>query len=513
MGWFKELFGKKSTGATSSGMTTTSSTPATPQAIINDLTLAEQIYANNPYWLHETNPPIEGSGVGAVAAMEVARLITLEAKIDIEADKVLNDVLSRYVMRNLRIEIEKGWALGGLVMKPFFVKANATITDEGVVQEISGNLKIDFFYPGYFLIHSFDRSGEIHDIAFYTIHKDKYDYYVLEERQIYDEIESTTTITNVVYHTKEVPRKFLWDNLGVNTVPLTTVERWANIQPKYVFEGVNGVLCGFYKPPIANNTDLQSPYGKSPLVRAQNAIRRVDRIEEQLDWEMDVSRARLYIDETAYNHGRGMPSGLSKFIVRLIGNPHQKFFEKFNPNIRDESYLRVMDRRLKSLEDAIGLSHGTLSIPPQAARTATELKVSFKRTITTVKDNRAALVECLNQLIYAMAVWSYPSKEIDHIKAKFLFDESIFSDPQDRLRDLMQMQYGGNVPKWYVNMICLSITEEEAKKLVAEAEVEKFSKIVKTPEGELARDYPGIDPIYSQFADKLTNQGTRGEGE
>jgi len=466
------------------------------KSLLEDLQLAEKIYANDPPWLYETTPAMEGSGVGAVAAMEIARLITLESKFEVMGDSILDDVLQRYVVRNIRAETEKGWALGGLIMKPYFVGATVSAAADGSVQTISGNMKVEFCYPGQFMIHGYEITGAVFDISFYTKHKKGSYYYVLVERQTFDEAVKTTTITNTVYRMAQAPKTYLWDNLGSDKVPLSTVEKWANLLPQYVFNDVAGVLCGFYRPPGSNNTDLESPYGKSPLTRARNAIRDVDRSKNQLAWEMKSTLAKLYIDEVAYDQGKGVPKNIEGYYVRLLGNPDKKLFEMFNPAIRQESYLQVYDSHLKQLEDAVGLAHGTLSQPPENSRTATEIRMSKQRTFATVKDNQAALKECINQLVYAMAVWSYPGKDISGISVNYFFDDSVLSDPLEQLEAFLQMQGAGNIPKWYTNEVCLGKTEEEAKKLVAEARDELASDI-----SEDARYYPGLDPIYARKGD------------
>lgn len=249
--------------------------------MLNDLALAEAVYSNTPPWLNEESPPLVGSGIGALVASEIARLITIESSITV-SDSEINDVIQAYVMSNIRSEIEKGWALGGLILKPYYNNAVFELA-QGKVIGIHGRLKVDFMYPSQFLIDDYDNSGVIYRIRFFTTAVQDHKYYTRVEEQNYDETTKELTITNTVYETVTSPTKYKWDNLGEKTVPLDLIERWRNIQPKMVFTNVEGALVGFFKPALANNSDINSPYGLSGLVRAAHAIRRADKIFNSLD--------------------------------------------------------------------------------------------------------------------------------------------------------------------------------------------------------------------------------------
>ena len=443
--------------------------------MLNDLALAESIYTNKPHWLQEESPALEGAGIGPLVAAEVSRLITIEMKVTVEGDNnaELDNVVQKYLLPNMRDEVEKGWALGGLVMKPFYQDATFTLDDEGNVTGVDGRIKIDFKYPAEFIINNFDASGTIFDISFYSMVSQEQKFYTLVERQFYDEATETLTITNVAYRTGHQPTRFKWDNLGSDIVPLTDVKQWENILPKLVFTNMRGTLLGFYRPALANNTDLKSPYGLSGLVRAAHAIKRADRTYNNLDWEMDSSLARLFIDEVSLVDTTRVPKKVSKMLIRLLGGP-QRYFEKFNPTIREANYLRVWNSHLRQVEDVIGLAHGTISEVEHVAKTASEIKVTKQRTYAMIVGNQEALKDAIEQLVYSIAIWKNPTAVIEGVSTTFNFDDSITQDAEAKLGSLMTLHSSGLIPGYMVIMDYYNCDKEEAKKIVAEAAGELF---------------------------------------
>ncbi|MCL2563137.1 MAG: hypothetical protein FWE08_03785 [Oscillospiraceae bacterium] len=475
MGWL-DIFKRKTAPqtSTSAGQTAAHNTVVADRTVRN-LALAQMIYADSPPWLDEESPALTSSGLGPLIAAEVARLITIEAKISVDDDEALNGTLQRYLLNNLRHEVEKGWALGGLIMKPYYRNATLRLNEDGTVVDggVSGNMKLAFLYPSKFLIHDYDTAGAIIDVSMFSTITQDSQFYTLEERQMFDESARMLTITNKVYRTTMKPTVYKWDNLGADLVPLGSIERWQHIQSKYVFQKMRGVLLGFYKPAMCNNTDLDSPYGMSGLVRAANALRRADLTTNALDWEMDTSLARLFIDAVSLNptEENRLPRKLSKMVVKLLGSGEKRYFERFAPDIRHTSYLETLNQHLMSVEENVGLAHGTISQAPATARTATEIVMMKQRTMATVMDNQKALECAIRQLVDAMRVWANPTKlQDEEVKMTFDWDDSIVSNPEDQLKSHLALQASGNIAPWRTNMAFFNMNEKDAKRMWMEAQ-------------------------------------------
>jgi len=446
----------------------------------NDLALAEAIYKDCPYWLNATTPAMLSSGFGALIAAEIARLITIESKVTLDSDEELNSVLQRYVMQNIRQIVEIGWALGGAVFKPYFSDAIIQVDANGMVKKLDGKMKIVFMYPSQFKIHKFDRAGEITAISFYTTEYLDYKYYTLQEFQYFDEKTNSLTITNTIYRSNNKPNVYKWDNLGSDMIPLESFYKWSNLLPKIVFSNVKATLIGYYKPAIANNAEITNPCGVSGLSRAKNVLYRIDKISNALDWEMEASLSRLYVDEIALNESpkNQVPQNLNRFLVKMLNTTGDGagMFETFSPKIRDESYINVLNTWLRLLEDTVGLSHGTVSNVDFTTKTATEIATSRQRTYSTILDNQQSLEVALKQLGYAMTVWKNPLTVVDSISMTFDFDDGTLSNPAEQVSIMLQLQASGNIPKYKVNMTYFNINAEDAQKLVLEARGELYSE-------------------------------------
>ena len=441
---------------------------------MDNLELAERIYINNPPWLSEDKDnPLIGTNTGALVAAEIARMVTIESKIAVENNPDVDAVIQDYVMPNLRTELEKGWALGGIVFKPYFSGATMGVTAEGLVTSIDGKMRVAFVYPSQFLIDDYDNNGAIIQIRFFSTVMQQARFFTKVETMKYNELLNQVTITNEVFVTASAPTKYKWDDLGNTKVPLTDVKRWENIQPNMIITNVKSALVGMYKPPMANNLNFNSPYGISPLVRAAQALRRIDIVQNAIDWEVDSSLARLIVDERSIARTDRIPKKLAKVVTRLLGDETKRFFEKWSPEIRHESYLKLLNSNKCDAEDLIGVAHGTISEAPEMARTATEITKTRQRTFSTVVDNQKALEDAIRQLAYSISVWLNPTEasvEGEELEITFDWDDSVVANPTEQLTLYMILQNAGNIPKWKTNQMFFNMDEEAAKELIMEAQ-------------------------------------------
>lgn len=443
-------------------------------AVANDLALAELIYKNYPPWLYSKKKPLIGAGIGASVAAEIARLITIEMKCSCGNNKGVDEIIQKHFMPNIRNEIEKGWALGGLIIKPYYSKVEFRSSENNVIIDATGKLRIKFIYPGDFLIRNYDLSGEILDVSFFTILQKGYDYFVLEERQTFDDTRRELKITNTAYKNSQFPARFKWNNLS-QIINLTDVAEWKDILPEITFKGVNGTLVGYYKPAMANNTDIYSFYGACPLVRAAAAIRRADIVYNNLDWEIEKTAARLFADRRLLLGEPEIPPEFGEYFIKLLGAESKNLFEIFSPDIRDRSYLNVFNTHLRQIENIVGLAHGTLSLNETITRTATEIAFSRQRTYATAVDNQKSLEYCVRRLAYAVSVWLAPTARIqDDLELSFDFDDSIVNNPQEQLQGLLALQSAGNIHPAVTNQIYFNKPLEEAMKMWETAQLNEF---------------------------------------
>ena len=434
-----------------------------PWAEANPQPLAWQIYRNEPPWAHEDGMNGHGAGLGAQIAAEIARLTLQEAAVTVPDDIALETFLQKEALPEAARTLEAAWALGGAIFKPR-LSAYAANAGTRVLQAP----KCDAVLPTHYEIKA--HEGNLITLAhLYDTRAYAGAYYTRIETHTFND--GKTTIANSAVKTQRPPSPFIWDFSNAEPVPLTDVPAWKSVPRSISFTGATGPLFGYYSPvPIG---------AEPPLVRAATQIKGADKTYNALCWEIEASLARLFIDEVLIPDSvGGKDPRLPRHIMKLLGGDASSMFERFAPEIRADGYLRVWNAHLMHVENALGLSHGTLSEMPVTARTATEIVASQHRTFALIQANQRALQTALEQLAAALALW----RGTTLTPLYFDFDDSIFTNPRDQLPQLLQLQAAGNIPAWRVNQQYFNVPEAEAKALAAEARAEEQGRMASPAE-------------------------------
>lgn len=77
---------------------------------------------------------------------------------------------------------------------------------------------------------------------------------------------------------------------AVNSVP-----KWSELAQEMTFSGIDKLPFGYFKVPLGNNQDSESPLGASVFSRAVEHIQEADRRYSQINWEYESK-------ETAVQH-------------------------------------------------------------------------------------------------------------------------------------------------------------------------------------------------------------------
>ena len=213
--------------------------------MVDAITLWEKIYENEADWLKKDE--VESLELGAAIANEFARLTTLEMKTEITGSTRANFLNKRYkkMLQNLNDNLEIANAVGGLIFKPY-VKDN-----EIYIDLVRGSC----FYPT-----EFNTSGEIVAGIFTSqITKGDSIYTRLEYHKFYQkplENDINYIIRNIAYKSNN-------NSILGTKIDLIKIPEWATIQEETAIKYIEKPLFSYYKPPTANNIDLESPIGVS----------------------------------------------------------------------------------------------------------------------------------------------------------------------------------------------------------------------------------------------------------
>ena len=380
-----------------------------------------------------------------------------------------NRLFHRRLFPKLPDVVEKGMALGGVVIKPYY-------TGQGIFY--------DFSYQGEFVPISFDDDGNIIDIAFLDqfIENDK--VFTKVERQTFNAVAHMVTVQNKAFMAK--------DNQLVNEgngqryqlgteIPLSSVPRWADISEEPVI--INNVvkpLYGYYKVPLANNIDFDSPMGISVFSPAVSLIKRADMQFSRLDWEFEGGQMAIDIDRNAIAPEKGYygesfnQDQLKDRLYRRLDLGIDDTYNVFAPSLRDVNYINGLNRYLSKIEDAIGIARGTLNDDmPVDARTATEVRILKQRTYTTISTNQHALEMALQDVTYAVDVYAslYNVTPEGKYSLNIEWQDSVLSDTQEELNQRIQLKNAGvlsdvELRMWYTGED--EKTAEEAIKSIKE---------------------------------------------
>ena len=245
--------------------------------------------------------------------------------------------------------------------------------------------------------------------------------------------------------------------------------------------GVRQPLYGYFKPPVANNIDPQSPLGVSVYARAADLIKEADKQYSRYLWEFEGGELAVHADEGMFrldkNGKRQLPKGKERLYRALnvdssvAGN---KAFDTFSPVLRDASLGNGLNTLLERIEDACGLARGTFSNQTQEAKTATEIKVLKQRSYATITDTQKALQTALEQLIGAMDYWTTigklaPSGNYD---ISFEWDDSIIVDTQSEQVIRMQEVAAGLLKPVDYIMWRYGVSEERAMEMLPNSTIE-----------------------------------------
>jgi A118 family predicted phage portal protein len=396
------------------------------------LELWSDMYINEPPWKTTDDiVKIRTMGIPSLIASEVARMVTIENKIDISGSVRADFIKSQIspLLAELRKSTEYACALGGIVFKPYVNKDNIEID---IVQA-------DCFFP-----ISFNARGEITQAAFVetkTLGK------TIFKRIELHRFDNVYTITNKAFRSMDA------DSLG-REIPLENVEDWADIEPVITFAGVDKPFFSYFAMPLANTIDTHSPIGVSIYSRAAELIEQADKQYSRLLWEMEATEAAVDADISATEYN-AMPE-LQKRLFRNIKTGDTKLYEPYLPNIRDVSQINALNELLMRIEDTCGIARGTISNVENVAKTATEIKILKQRTYATVVDTQKALQTAIENTVYAIDALAtyYKLAPAGKYEISCEWDDSTIVDIEQEFARRLQLVSSGllkgeNFISWY----------------------------------------------------------------
>ena len=413
-------------------------TPLAPE-MVRALSLWCELFHDRAPWKEPGK--VKSLNLCAMAASEIARQVVLEMKATVEEFRIqssefrmngqansnsefcilnseLNPTRASFLKGEfeglldvLRLKLEVGCAAGGMIVKP-------------CPDPASGRIYFDFAPDWSLYPLAFDGAGNLSDVIIPDVFRDGEVIYTRLERHTLNG--EDVTITQRAFKTTHE------DSLGTE-VPLTSVERWAALEPEVTVTGAGGMLFGWYKVAAANTVDADCALGASVFAKAVDVAREIERLFRAVDTGADST------------------------------------YEVFAPTLRDVSLVNGLNQLLIRFEDLCGLSRGTFSDANVDARTATELRIVKQRSYATVADNQKALEKCLRDVLRAMDVYAtlYNLAPAGEWAASFEWDDSILTDVDAQLQQRLLLVNSGVMSKAELRQWYLGESEAHAEAAVA----------------------------------------------
>ena len=388
------------------------------QTMINAINRWKDMINGCAGWLDESRGIISlRSEVGICREFTDISLGEMECKVD---NDTLNVALQSAI-RDLNENLQDGLALGSFILKPL------------------GPDSSEFVSADKFIPVSFGDNGVPNDVMFLTRKRTgETSWYTRVERHRFDE-NGNLVVENKSYHSSSE------DNIGL-PCSLDSVPEWAQIEPGPItYPGMTKNDYGYFRVPAKNRVD-GSPCGVSIYAEAEELIRQADIQYGRLDWEYSSGERAVHVDERALRHQSGgkvsIPAGKQRLYRGLnLDQGQGELYKEYSPTMRDEAYIRGLEKAYRSIEFVVGLGYGDLSNASEVDKTATEIRASKQRKYNRVNAIQENLRDCLADFVDAMAF--YNDMFMSHYEFSCAFNDSILTDEEtEREQDRKDVSMG-----------------------------------------------------------------------
>lgn len=420
------------------------------------------LYMNRAPWLRDG---VRSLNLPAAICTETARLVTMESEVSVTGSRRAEMIAGclKPFLEKLPVYVEYACSTGGILFKPYVS---------------GGRVFIDVVKTGYFYPVEFDGSGAITGAVFTEFkRKGKKLYTRLEYQQLTG---GRYFVVNKAFVSRRAQvRNDDIINIG-QEIPLADVPEWADIEPYVEFDNADRTLFSYFRIPVANNIDPESPLGVSVYARAEEQIKDADEQYGAAMWEFRSKETAVQAAREFFKKDRQgnavLPKGKERLyhdmganISDIDGRP---FFNVYSPEIRDISFFNGYNRIIQKVEFNSGLAYGTLSDPQTVDKTAEEIKVSKQRSYATVKSIQNSLENALRDLAGAIDAWMTieglaPPGEVD---VSVSWDDSLVTDKETERKQDRQDVAMGAMQMWEYRAKWYNEDETAAKAAVGSAQ-------------------------------------------
>ncbi|KSU17119.1 Phage minor capsid protein [Lactococcus lactis subsp. lactis] len=387
-----------------------------------------------------------------------------------EADEFLQKVFnSNKFRKNFGEELEAGYAIGGLVLRPYYDEAHDTIK--------IAYCRADTFYP----LES--NTNDVSEAAIATVTqvvegKQNIRYTLLE---FHEWENGSYFIRNELYKSDDE------NQVGVR-VPLTSLSKYETLQEEVEMKDFTRPIFVYIKLAGKNNFDISSSLSLGIIDNAKRQLLDINEKYDQFMREIEEAGRKIIASDAFFKvkfdkDGRPIKRFDSKTSVFQTMKSEDPFIDEFAPALRATEFIDSINFILRTIELETGFSSGTFSFDGQSVKTATEIISENSETFSTRSDNVLIVEEALKELVVTIfelansyELFTLPEKYGINID----FDDGVFQS-QDAKADyygkLTTMQLTSR--KRAIQKI-QGVTGDEADKILAEIKEEQAPSLSPT---------------------------------
>lgn len=394
------------------------------------------------------------------------------------------DTLGEYVRRvldkngfsnKMQELIEQEQALGGAAIKVWGIPA---------VDGRPASVKIGYCHADQFIPTDWDNAGVKAGIFVERKAKDGF-YYTRLERHTWE------NGAYVIYNELFRSDKKAEDNQDILGFRYPLSAMYPELEERVEINGLKRPLFVYFRPPVANNLDDNSPLGISAYANALDELRAIDECYDSFVREFRLGKKRIIVpaqsirtvlDQKTGEMRRYFDSSDEVYEALNIEDPSTLKITDTSASLRVDEHVKALNTHLSILCLQTGLSTATFTFEAHGGlKTATEVISENSKTYKTVKTNQLIIGNALKQLVdIIIDVATLYDVEADGKRVSDLvaggynsavtFDDSIVQDRQTNINEGTLLIGAGVLSKKTFMMKTLGMTEEQA-----DAELERIA--------------------------------------
>ncbi len=340
----------------------------------------------------------------------------------------------------------------------------------------------DYILPGNFGITAKDDNGEIVGAIFASHTSQGSAHYTRLE---YHRFDGNATEGGKLYKISNKAFKNQLSARGEVTlgaeVPLTKVDAWAHMAPEVTIANLEAPLFSYYRVPGANTIDPASPLGLSVFANALTELKALDIAISRKNTEVEDSKHITFVGQALIQNAQNREIELPRFVKGLgmgLSDTETSAVHEHVPTMLTDQRIKDINFNLSMAGVKCGFSEGVFVMDGQTGMiTATQVEADDRDTIQTIKTDRDALKDALEQAIYGAdaLITLYGLAPIGPYEVNFNFGDITYNYEEDKAAWRTYAMQGW-VPKWLYFVKFEGMSEEEAKALTAEAEAAQMEK-------------------------------------